>query len=346
MTDPAAADEPTMPVDNIADALPLLRRPFSPGAVKWKVQSEWPKEGEADGAICVGYIDARLVSARLNKVVGGNWSEKPIRVEGATNALLCELTVFDQTHTDLGVAQGRTDEMKLKAVHSDALKRPAVRFGIGESIYAMPEIRIGVTGDGAEDSSGNPTIKRVARGKRQGRAGYLTEAVEAHLRSRYEDWLRTHGEGAFGKALDHGDAVEGSVGMGEAVDEAPADTPPADQPLTDEKALALAAQARELRDKVRLVDDGALPDSSFDAALGQREHSHDRLEDFVGNLTELLADVEKFADLVIIANDKLGEADAKKAIDKAKRRASRAERVDSLEKSIAEGAEAGGEGDA
>ena len=122
------ADDVQFPVDNIDVALPQLRRPFAAGAVKWKVQSEWPYEGEADGAIVVGYIDARLVSARLNKVVGGNWSEEPVRVEGAANALLGKLTVFEQTHVDLGTAQGRTEEMKLKAVHSDALKRTAVRF--------------------------------------------------------------------------------------------------------------------------------------------------------------------------------------------------------------------------
>jgi hypothetical protein len=345
MTDPAPAETP-MPVDNITDALPLLRRPFAPGAVKWKVQSEWPREGTADGAIVVGYIDARLVSARLNKVVGGNWSEKPIRVEGATNALLGELTVFDQTHIDLGVAQGRTDEMKLKAVHSDALKRPAVRFGIGESIYAMPEIRLTCTDDGSEAGDGTPTIKRVTHGNRKGRAGYLTEAVEAYLRGRYEDWLRDHGTEAFGAPLDHGDAPEGSVGMGEVADDSSAEQASGPAPAASEKAIDLLADARKLRDDIRAVDDSALPDQSFDAALAQREHSEDRLADFVGNLTELLADVERFGVLEAEAHDKLGGTEAKKAIDKAKRRASRGERVDSLEKSLAEAEEKGGEGDA
>jgi hypothetical protein len=107
-------------------------------------------------------------------------------------------------------------------------------------------------------------------------------------------------------------------------------------PATDAESLALVAQARKLRDEIRAVDDGALPAQSFDAAMAQREHSHDRLEDFVGNLTELLADVLKFDQLHRVLLDKLDEADLKKLIDKAQRRASRRERVEVLEKALAE----------
>lgn len=341
------------PVDNSKDALPNLRRPFAPGAVKWKVQSEWPSEGEADGAIIVGYLDARLVSARLNKVVGGSWSEKPVRVADNSNSLLCELTVFEQTHIDIGIGQGRGDEMKQKAVHSDSLKRVAVRFGIGESIHAMPEIRLGVTADGSEESDGTPTIKRVSRGKRKGRAGYLSESVEAHLRKRYEDWLSQHGEQAFGPVLDHGDAAEGSVGEGVEAPATEEDTPDPSAPLDDEKAKALGDKARELRDEIRGLDELALPQQSFDAAMGQREHSHERLEDFVANLTELKANIERFEALKAQLAEQLDEADLKKVVDRAQRRASRAERVEVLETALTdEGAIAdlaegdkGGDGD-
>jgi hypothetical protein len=342
----AEASKPELPIQQaifnvpgqaVSKALPYLRQPFTPGAVKWKIQSTWPKGKPAEGAIIVGYIDARLVSARLNKVVGGNWSEKPIRVEGQSNALLCELTVFDQTHTDLGVGQGHTDEMKLKAVHSDALKRPAVKFGIGESLYAMPEFRLAVTEDGAERSDGTPTIKRRKDGKPSG----LREPHLAYLRKCYEDWLRREGEAAFGAPLDHGDAAEGSVGEAEAEESGPSE---ASEPLDDDKAKALGGDARKLRDEIRAIDDGALPAQSFDAAMGQREHSHERLEDFVGNLTELLADVRRFDELQTeLAGVLEDEADWKKIIDRAQRRASRRERVEVLEKALAE---AKGDGDA
>lgn len=340
MTEPApapGADTPEapqlmpLPVESIADALPHLRRPFAPGAVKWKVQSTWPKNGPAEGAIIVGYIDARLVSERLNKVVAGNWSEKPVRIGDRSDALLYELTVFEQTHVDVGVEQGSTTGMKLKAVHSDGLKRPAVRFGVGVSLYAMPEVRLLVTDHGNETSEGVPTIKR----RNDGKAGYLYESHEAHLRKRYEDWLRGGGEEAFGSVLDHGDAPEGSVG-----DEVPADgdpaTEPTAEPLTDARSDELRAEARKLRDEIREVDADSLPQQSFDNAMAQREHAHDRLEDFVGNLTELLADVRRFAELREQLAQHVDEGDLKKVIERAQRKASRRERVDVLEKALAE----------
>ena len=114
-------------------------------------------------------------------------------------------------------------------------------------------------------------------------------------------------------------------------------------PATDAESLALVAQARKLRDEIRAVDDGALPAQSFDAAMAQREHSHDRLEDFIGNLTELLADVRAFDDLAAELGANLDEADLKKVLDKAQRRASRRERVEVLEKALDE-AEGGGGG--
>lgn len=330
---------PALPVKSIDEALPLLRRPFAPGAVRWKVQATWPK-GKAEGAVVIGYIDARLVSARLNKVVGGNWSEKPIRVEGQGNALMYELTVFEQTHIDIGIGQGRDTEMKLKAVHSDALKRPAVRFGIGESLYAMPQFILQVTDDGAETSDGAPTIKR----RKDGKAGNLRENHEAFLRKKYEEWLRVEGAEAFGAPLDHGDAATGSVGEAVVADEDAPEASPT-EPLDDDRAKELGEQARKLRDEIREVDDDALAQQSFDNAMAQREHSHERLEDFVGNLEELRANVIAFRDLSALLATKLDEGDLKTVVDRAKRRASRAERVQVLQEALdAAGQEGGGDG--
>jgi hypothetical protein len=116
-------------------------------------------------------------------------------------------------------------------------------------------------------------------------------------------------------------------------------------PLDDEEAEALRAQARELRDQIRGVDDGALPAQSFDNALGQREHSHDRLRDFVANLTELLADVRRFDDLKSDLSAVLDESAWKKVVAKAERRASRRERADVLQVALdeAKGGDNGGE---
>lgn len=332
-------DEVTFPVTTIDAALPHLRRPFAAAAVKWKIQATWSKDknGPATGAIVIGYIDARLVSARLNKVVGGNWSEKPVRVADQPNALMYELTVFEQTHVDVGLGQGRDAEMKLKAVHSDALKRSGVRFGIGEYLYAMPQFTFEVTEKGDELSDGTPTLKR----RKDGKVTRLGDKVEAALRKLYEEWVKGEGEEAFGKPLDHGDAAAGSVGEGiEPGEEDAAEQTVASAPLEDEKAKELGEAARKLRDQIREVDEDALAQQSFDAAMSQREHSHERLEDFVGNLTELLADVKRFGELQGELSAVLTGPALKKVVDKANRRASRRERVEVLTTALAEAGDA------
>lgn len=332
------APAPSLPARNLEAALPDLRRPFAPSAIKWKVQAEGPKhEQQKDYVVVIGYIDARLVMERLNKVVAGAWSEKPIRVEGKAEALMYELTLFDTTHVDVGVSQGDSEGMKLKAVHSDALKRTAVRFGVGVSLYAMPKMFIDVTANG-ELKEDKPTIKRRSDGK----AGYLRQAHEDWLRRAYEDWLQAEGEEKFGAPLDHGDAAAGSVGdLVEGDDETAESEKPA--ALEDDKAKELGAEARKIRDEIREVDPESLAEQSFDAAMAQREHSHDRLEDFIANLRELLANVQRFDNLTDSLRQVLDDDDLKKVIDTAKRRGSRAERVEVLEKALAEATAAAGE---
>ena len=183
----------------IDDALPLLRRPFSPSAVRAKVQHQDREKPPSWGQV-VRYIDARLVAERLNLVAGGRWSYEyapldpalrpPVRDgEQAPLHVVSSLTVLGQTHTDVG--EGRDP----KAAFSDALKRAAVPFGIGRSIYAVPRRFLF-----AEESRLPPRDKLRRRGERL----YLTDANELLLREEYERWLTKVGVAAFGEPLEHG----------------------------------------------------------------------------------------------------------------------------------------------
>ncbi len=185
--------------ETIDAALPLLRRPFSPSAVRAKVQSQDRAKPPNWGQIA-RYIDARLVSERLNLVAGGRWSYEyapldpalrpPVRDgEQAPLHVVCSLTVLGQTHTDVG--EGRDP----KAAFSDALKRAAVPFGIGRSIYSVPRRFLF-----AEESRLPPRDKLRRRGERL----YLTDANELLLREEYERWLTKVGVAAFGEPLEHG----------------------------------------------------------------------------------------------------------------------------------------------
>ncbi len=199
------SEGPALPVGSFREAAPLLRRPFTPSAVRFKVQSTWPKDNPTAGLI-VGYIDARLVVERLNLIIPHALGEdfQPIDAK----RLLCRLTVDGITRQDIGEGEG-------KGLYSDALKRAAVKFGVGVSIYAIPKMILEVkTGQ----------LKHVQRGGKK--TCEMTSDGEKVVRSIYAKWLEDIGKRAFGEPLDHGD-VEDAQGDYEAdTPAAPENTPP------------------------------------------------------------------------------------------------------------------------
>jgi hypothetical protein len=181
------------PVDSFRDAAKHLRRPFTRAAVKFKVQATFPKANPTRGLI-VAYIDARLAVERLNLVVPHLWFDE---YQSVGNMLMCRLTVDGITRHDIGEGyQG-------KGLYSDALKRAAVKFGVGVSLYAIPQTFLNV-------SDGH--LKEVGQGDR--RSLVLTPNGESRCRDIYGLWLDSIGTQAFGEPLDHGD-VEGSQGDAE-----------------------------------------------------------------------------------------------------------------------------------
>lgn len=187
---PAPAE--MFPAETFTDARTHLRRPFTPEAVRWKVQAQWPNSPNErpKAGLIVGYIDQRLVVDRLNLVVADHWHDD-YAPDPTGAGLMCRLTVFDVTRPDIGQGTG-------KGLYSDALKRAAVKFGVGVSIYALPKIKLTV-----ED--GHLTPKK----SRNGYMLALTPAGEERCRDIYELWLDQRGRDAFGDPLDHGDAAGG-----------------------------------------------------------------------------------------------------------------------------------------
>ena len=121
-----------------------LSEPFPDDAIRWKPEVTKKKSGEPivnnNGervAGCTAHIDARDVMNRLDSVVGWqNWNDEYL-VVGSKN-VECRLTVMGITKIDVG--QIPTDggfADPLKSAYSDALKRAAVKFGIGRHLYEM-----------------------------------------------------------------------------------------------------------------------------------------------------------------------------------------------------------------
>lgn len=253
MTDHASAvDQTEFPLDSFKEAAPHLRRPFARNAVKFKI---------VGGLHVAAYIDARLVIERLNLVVPHLWFDN---YEVTGGSLICRLTIGDITREDIGSGY------KGKGIYSDALKRAAVKFGVGVSLYAIPSVAI--------DQQFT---------QKQGKATIITDAGIKHLRDRYDGWLENGGTEKFGDVLDHGDAEEaiGDVevdaeGQAAAAPDAPAES----EPLTDPGALALVARAEALHANVAASD---MPKAEFNRALESARSSMPDLEKLVAALEEM-----------------------------------------------------------
>jgi hypothetical protein len=135
------SDTPTTPKTDARD--PQLRTlaaalsaPFDPKDVKFK-----PQMVKNNRCLAMAYIDARLIQDRLDEVLGvENWQDKyDILTDGS---VMCRLRLKLGgrwiTKTDVGSPSEQPDSGdRLKAAFSDALKRAAVKFGIGRYLYRL-----------------------------------------------------------------------------------------------------------------------------------------------------------------------------------------------------------------
>jgi hypothetical protein len=131
--------EPTQATVDVEALAERLAAPFDPAEVKWKPQAV---SGDKKRAMACGYVDARVVQDRLDEVftVAG-WQDR--YRELANGSVVCELQVKVGDDwickTDVGSQSEQPDDGdKLKAAFSDALKRAAVKLGIGRYLYRLP----------------------------------------------------------------------------------------------------------------------------------------------------------------------------------------------------------------
>jgi len=131
-----------MPSDLAKQVLADLSRPFDPRDIKWK-----PQAIKGNRAMAVAYIDARLVTSRLDEVLGiDGWADDyQVLPDGSVQ---CFLSIrIDPTsdkwikRVDVGSMSEQPDEGdRLKAAFSDALKRCAVKVGVAKYLYRIPAI--------------------------------------------------------------------------------------------------------------------------------------------------------------------------------------------------------------
>lgn len=130
--------EPIAPRDPQLVALTAaLAEPFEPREVKFKPQSV-----KNNRCLAMAYIDARLIQDRLDDVLGvENWTDNYTILNDGSVMCRLRLKLGDRwiTKTDVGSPSEQPDGGdRLKAAFSDALKRAAVKFGIGRYLYRLP----------------------------------------------------------------------------------------------------------------------------------------------------------------------------------------------------------------
>ncbi len=114
-----------------------LSAPFEPGEVKFK-----PQMVKQNRALAMAYIDARCVQDRLDDVLGvENWQDLYELLPDGSVMCRLKLRLGRRwiTKTDVGSPSEQPDGGdRLKAAFSDALKRAAVKFGVGRYLYRLP----------------------------------------------------------------------------------------------------------------------------------------------------------------------------------------------------------------
>jgi hypothetical protein len=107
---------------------------FPEDAISWRAQSV-TKAG--DKAMALAYIDARDVMDRLDQICGAaDWQD---RYEFHGSRTICYLSIrVDGEWITKADGAGDSDVEAEKGAISDALKRAAVKWGIGRYLYSMP----------------------------------------------------------------------------------------------------------------------------------------------------------------------------------------------------------------
>jgi hypothetical protein len=123
-------------VDELTQA---LSAPFDAREVKFK-----PGVVSGNRALALAYVDARVIQDRLDEVLGvTGWQDEYECLADGSVVCRLRLRINDEwiTKMDVGGQSEQSDEGdRRKAAFSDALKRAAVKFGIGRYLYRLPAL--------------------------------------------------------------------------------------------------------------------------------------------------------------------------------------------------------------
>lgn len=150
-----------------------LCRPFAAEEIDWRIGST---NGDKTKGMALAYMDARAVMDRLDGVCGpDNWQCN--YTAGVAGSIVCNLGIRMPSGEWVWKADGAgaTDVEGEKGMLSDALKRAAVRWGVGRYLYEMK----------------SPWVAIEARG----RSFIIPDSERKNLDKIHEDFCTTAGWG-------------------------------------------------------------------------------------------------------------------------------------------------------
>ncbi|HLW64424.1 MAG TPA: Rad52/Rad22 family DNA repair protein [Gemmataceae bacterium] len=124
---------------DVKEIMKELAAPFEAGEVKFK-----PQVVRGNRALALAYVDARVIQDRLDGVLGvEGWQDEYTPLPDGSVVCRLQLRLGNEwiTKMDVGSPSEQPDGGdRLKAAFSDALKRAAVKFGVGRYLYRLPQI--------------------------------------------------------------------------------------------------------------------------------------------------------------------------------------------------------------
>lgn len=119
-----------------------LSYPFANEEIDWRIGST---NADKTKGMALAYLDARCVMDRLDSVCGpANWQCNYLF--GSGTSTVCNLGIFmDGSWVWKADGAGATDVEGEKGALSDALKRAAVRFGVGRYLYELKSPWVAIT---------------------------------------------------------------------------------------------------------------------------------------------------------------------------------------------------------
>jgi hypothetical protein len=149
-----------------------LCRPFAAEEIEWRIGST---NADKTKGMALAYMDARAVMDRFDAVCGPDGWQCNYTMSGAV--AICNIGVLMPSGNWIWKADGAgaTDVEGEKGMLSDALKRAAVRWGVGRYLYEMD----------------SPWVAIVQRGK----SSFLADGVRNDLDRVHEDFCLKAGWG-------------------------------------------------------------------------------------------------------------------------------------------------------